>query len=151
VDTVNLSHKLSYAGARSPVPFTTGPEYTNSVPGVPVLAELRVFIPPELWSQDNVVIAAKEICRILGPQAQFDIGITRSGPSIYDADLAASGDVARLMKMSSVDPVATLLIEGTESDQTYTARFPGLHFEPGGESFWRSTFAPGVVKEPAQL
>jgi len=150
MDTVDLSHKLEYAGARSPVPFTTGPEYTNSVPGVPVLSELRIFIPPELWSQANVVIAAKEICRVLGSSAQFDIGITQSGKNVYDADRPASGDVARLMKLDAAAPVATLMIQGPDSDQLFTARFPALRFEPGGESFWRSTYAPGVVKEPAQ-
>jgi hypothetical protein len=96
------------------------------------------------------MVVAKEICRVLGPSAQFDIGITRSGPSVYDADRPASGDVARLMKLDPDAPSAVLLIEGPDSDETYTARFPRLQFEPGGETFWRSSFAPGVVKEPAQ-
>ena len=150
MDTYDLSHKLAYAGARSPVPFTTGPEYTNSVPGVPVLAELRIFIPPDRWSLENVMIAGKEICRVLGPQAQFDIGITQSGRAVYDADRPASGDVARLMKLDPASPTVTLLVEGSGSDQVFTARFPALRFEAGGETFWRSNFAPGVVKEPAQ-
>ncbi|HLJ67401.1 MAG TPA: hypothetical protein VKX16_08580 [Chloroflexota bacterium] len=151
MDTIDLAHKLAYAGARSPVPFTTRPEFTNSVPGVPVLAELRVFVPRDRWSEANVFLVAREMCRVLGAGAQFDIGITQAGQRIYDPDLPAAGDTARLMKLDAGDPRIVLLMRGEIEDRAFIARFPRLHFEAAGEDEWRSVYGPGAVKEPTQL
>jgi len=150
MDTVDLSHKLAYAGARSPVPFTTGPEYTNSVPGVPVLSELRIFISPEHWSEENVLRVSREISRILGPTAQFDIGMTFQGTPSYDARHRAAGNIARLMKLDPDNADIRLLIRGENVDRSFTARFPRLGFEPGGEDFWRTIYTTGAVKLPNQ-
>lgn len=150
MDTYDLSHKLAYAGMRSPVPFITGPEYTNSVPGVPVLAELRVFIPPDHWTRENVLTAAREICRVLGPTSQFDIGITLGGTATYEASQSAAGNVARLMKMDPTQPTVQLRFRSEDHDLLYQARFPRLEFQLGGEDFWRSVYAPGAVKVPTQ-
>jgi hypothetical protein len=146
MDTYNLSHKLRYAGRRSPVPFTTGPEYLNSVPGVPVLAELRIFIPPEDWSEDSVKVVSREICRILGPTAQFDIGMTLSGTPTYEASRAAAGNIARLMKMDPTDATVTLRYSEGLGDRLFQARFPRLQFEPTGEDYWRAMYSTGAVK-----
>jgi hypothetical protein len=150
LEPYDLAHKLAYAGARSPVAFTTGPEYTNSVPGVPVLAMLRIFIDPKDWSLENVQIAAKEICRVLGPTGQFDIGITVGGKTVYDADLPAAAKTARLMKLDANDPGVRFYFRGPTGDVVYLARFPRLQFEETGEDFWEALYAPGAVKEPTQ-
>ena len=150
IESIDVSHKLAYAGARSPVPFITGPEYANSVPGVPVLSMLRIFIEPKLWSFENVAIVAKEICRILGPQAQFDIGMTLGGTSLYGADRPVAADTARLMKMEVGDPRVLLRFRAPEGMRLYEARFPSLRFEETGDDFWQALYAPGAVKEPTQ-
>lgn len=150
MDTYNLSHKLAYAGRRSPVPFITGPEYTNSVPGVPVLAELRIFIQPEDWSEANVLTISREICRVLGAMTQFDIGMTMAGTARYDASRSAAGNIARLMKMEPADPTVTLRLQHGGGDVLYQARFPRLQFEPAGVDYWRALYAPGAVKPPTE-
>jgi hypothetical protein len=150
MDTYDLSHKLEYAGRRSPVPFITGPEYTNSVPGVPVLSELRVFIPNEHWSRENAVTAAREICRVLGSASQFDIGMTVAGTQRYNASLSINGDTARLTKLNPESPEVSLRFISGDVDELLLARFPRLTFEPAGEDYWRSVYAPGAVKVPSQ-
>jgi hypothetical protein len=150
LEPYDVAHKLAYAGARSPVAFTTGPEYTNSVPGVPVLSMLRVFIDPADWSLENVQVAAKEICRVLGSTAEFDIGLTVSGKAVYNADLPAAARTARLMKLKSNDPQVRLYFRGAEGEEVYLARFPRLTFEESEEDFWEAFYAPGAVKEPTQ-
>lgn len=150
MDTYDLAHKLEYAGRRSPVPFITGPEFINSVPGVPVLSELRVFIPPEVWSKDNVLRAAKEICRILGAGAQFDIGIARAGGRTYNSSLSVNGDTARLTKLDPQSPEITLRYASGDEDEMLKSRFPRLVWEPAGEDFWRSTYSAGAVKTATQ-
>ncbi len=151
MEAYDLSHKLAYTGRHSPVPFSTGPEYTNSVPGVPVLSMVRIFIAPEVWSMDNVKKAAREICRVLGPTEQFDIGMTLAGRPIYDADLPAAGVTARLTKFNRNDPRVMLRLRDGNGDLDFVARFPGLRFEPSGENFWRSIVAPGMIKLPGQV
>lgn len=150
MDTYDLAHKLAYAGNRSPVPFITGPQYINSVPGVPVLAELRVFIPPEHWSEENLLVVAREICRVLGATTQFDIGITMAGVQRYNANLSATGNVARMTKLDPQDPTVYLRIEQGNGDRLLKAVFPRLEFETTGEDFWRSGYATGAVKVPTQ-
>ena len=151
MEAFDLAHKLAYAGHRSPVPFITGPLYLNSVPGVPVCAQLRAFIEPTLWDERNVLIVSKEICRVLGATAQFDIGLTLAGKKTYDEHVSARGDTARLMKMDANAPDVQLFIEGRIGDTRYTARFPRLQFEPVGDDSWRSVYAPGAVKAAQQL
>lgn len=150
MDSYDMSHKLAYAGRRSRVPFITGPEYTNSVPGVPVLAELRIFIPPDQWSEENVFSVAREICRVLGATAQFDIGMTVQGTASYEAQRSAAGNVARLMKLDPEDPRVCLLIRSGEGDWAYEARFPAMRFEPGGADYWRTMYSTAAVKPPSQ-
>lgn len=150
MEAYDLSHKLAYAGSRSPVPFSTGPEFTNSVPVVPVLSMLRIFVAPEDWSVENVKIIAREICRILGPTEQFDIGMTLAGRAIYGPNLPARGVIARLTKLDRNDPHVMLRVRDENGDQDWTARFPRLQFEPSGEDFWRSIVAPGLVKLPSE-
>ena len=150
MDTVDLAHKLAYAGARSPVPFTTGPEYTNSVPAVPVLSGVRIFVPPDQWTDENVLKLATEICRVLGPTAQFDIGMTLEGSPTYDALHRAAGNIARLMKLDADSPEVRLLIRGEETDGAYVARYPRLAFQPGGNDYWRTIYATAAVKLPYQ-
>lgn len=150
MDTYDLSYKLAYAGRRSPVRFFTGPQYTNSVPGVPVLAELRIFIEPDMWSEENVIIASREICRCVGPTSQFDIGMTLAGTANYDASRAAAGNIARLMKMESRDATVVLRYAAGEGDKLYEARFPRLHFEPTRKDYWRAIYATGAVKPPTE-
>ncbi|GAC1325588.1 MAG: hypothetical protein NVS2B16_19360 [Chloroflexota bacterium] len=150
MEAYDLSHKLAYTGLRSPVPFSTGPEYANSVPGVPVLSQLRVFIAPELWSDENVHVVAREIARVLGPTEQFDIGITLTDNRHFDANRSATGDTARLMKLNPNDPHVTLRVSRGIGDTIYRARFPRLQFEPVGEDMWRSIFAPDNVKPASQ-
>jgi hypothetical protein len=150
LEPYDMAHKLAFAGARSPVAFTTGPEYTNSVPGVPVLSMLRVFIDPADWNLENVLIAAKEICRVLGSTSQFDVGLTVGGKAVYSADLPAAARTARLMKLEAVDPRVKLYFRRPEGDAVYVARFPRLKFEESGEEFWQALYAPGAVKEPTQ-
>jgi hypothetical protein len=151
MEPYDLSHKLSFAGRRSPVPFATGPEYLNSVPGVPVLSQLRVFIPRDLWNRDNVFVAAREICRVLGSTSQFDIGMTQAGTVQYDENRIAAGDTARLMKLDAESPRVVLLLRGSEGDRAYEARYPRLQFEEAGEDYWRSVYAPGATKVSTQL
>jgi hypothetical protein len=150
LEPYDVAHKLAYAGARSPVRFTTGPQYTNSVPDVPVLAMLRVFIDPADWSLDNVQIAAKEICRVMGSTGQFDIGMTVGGRMVYDADLPIAANTARLMKMDPNGADVRLYFRGPTGDIVYVARFPRLRFEEAGEDFWEALYATGAVKEPTQ-
>lgn len=151
MDPVDLAHKLEYAGLRSPVPFITGPEFINSVPGVPVLAALRVFVPPEHWSRDAVLSAAREICRVVGAASQFDIGITMAGGRTYSSSLSINGDTARLTKLDPRSPDVTLRYASGDEDLMLVARFPRLRFEPAGEDFWRTTYAPGAAKTATQL
>lgn len=148
MDSYDLSLKLAYAGSRSPVPYTTGPEYTNSVPGVPVLAALRIFLRPEDWSDANVIIVAREICRVLGTAAQFDIGMTLAGTPAYEASRSAAGNVARLMKLDPRDATVTLRLRRDNGDVLFQARFPRLQFEPVGEDYWRAMYSTGAVKPP---
>jgi hypothetical protein len=84
MEAYDLSHKLAYAGRLSPVPFVTGPEFTNSVPVVPVLAMLRIFVEPRNWSEENVKIIAREVARTLGSTEQFDVGMTHT-TNVYQA------------------------------------------------------------------
>jgi hypothetical protein len=150
MEAYDLSHKLAYAGRRSPVPFTTGPEFTNSVPAVPVLSMLRIFLQPDQWSEENVMTVAREVARALGPTEQFDVGITVAR-NRYDPNIPAAGVTARLMKLDRNDPRLTLRIQEGLGDRVYTARFPRLQFEPSGdEDFWRAHFAPGAVKAASQ-
>lgn len=149
MEAYNLSHKLAYAGRLSPVPFTTGPEFTNSVQAVPVLSMVRIFLAPEDWSEENVFTVAREVAMVLGPTEQFDVGITRFH-NVYQPNSPAAGVVARLIKLDLNSPEVVLLIRGGTDDQEYSARFPRLKFEPRGESFWRSEYAPGVVKVSSQ-
>jgi hypothetical protein len=150
LEPYNLAHKLAFAGARSPVTFTTGPEYTNSVPGVPVLSMLRVFIDPADWNLENVQIAAREICRVMGSSSQIDVGLTVGGKAIYNPDLPAAARTARLMKLKADDPRVKLYFRGPAGEVVYVARFPRLQFEESGEDFWEALYAPGAVKEPTQ-
>jgi hypothetical protein len=149
MEAFDLSHKLAYAGARSPIPFVTGPIYLNSVPAVPVCAQLRVFIERDLWSEENLKVVSKEVCRVLGASSQFDIGMTLAGKKTYDGNVSARGDTARLMKLDANEPRVVLFIEGRVGDLLFEARFPRLEFEPTTEDSWRSVYAPGAVK-PAQ-
>jgi hypothetical protein len=150
MDTYDLSHKLAFAGRHSPVPFSTGPEYTNSVPGIPVLAELRIFIEPEHWNEENILTVSREICRVLGSGSQFDIGMTLAGTTRYDAERSAAGNIARLVKLDPSDPEVRLFLRSGMGDRTLLARYPALAFEPGGESYWRSIYAASAVKPPMQ-
>lgn len=150
MDAYDLSHKLAYAGRRSPVPFMTGPEYTNSVPGVPVLAELRIFIQPEDWSVANVLLVSREICRILGAMTRFDIGMTLAGTAIYDAGRSAAGNIARLMKMETRDPRVVLRLQHGGGDVLYQARFPQLRFEQSVVDDWRASYGASALKPPTE-
>lgn len=150
MEAVDLAHKLAYAGTRSPVPFTTGPEYVNAVPGVPVLSMIRLFVPREHWSQENLFVLAREVCRVLGGMAQFDIGFAVAGRTTYSPDRAASGDTARLLKLDATDPRVVLRVAGQTGDMTYEARYPALRFAPAGVDYWRTAYAPGAVKGPEQ-
>lgn len=150
MEAYDLSHKLAYAGRLSPVPFTTGPEFTNSVPAVPVLAMVRIFLAPERWSEENVLTVAREVARVLGPTEQFDVGITVSHQR-YAPDAPAAGNVARLIKLDRNDPAVVLRIRQGLEDQAYRARFPRLQFEPTGEDFWRSLYDAGAVKSASML
>jgi hypothetical protein len=150
MDTYDLSHKLAYAGRRSPVPFITGPEYLNSVPGNPVLSELRIFIPPDSWSEENIIVVAREICRALGSMALFDIGMAMASAPTYRADRPASGNIARLTKQDPAEPIVHLRFRSGERDQVFSARYPRLQFEPSGDDFWRTVYSTGAVKLPTQ-
>jgi hypothetical protein len=150
MDTYDLSHKLAYAGRRSPVPFTTGPEYLNSVPGVPVLAELRIFIAPDDWSEENILAASREICRVLGASSDFDIGMTLAGAPTYQATRSAAGNIARLTKLEVSDPTVTLRYRDGAGDRLFQASFPRLQFEPAGEDYWRALYSTGAVKVPTE-
>lgn len=150
MEAYDLSRKLAYAGARSPIPFITGPEYTNSVPGVPVLAMLRIFVEPKNWSEENIKTVAREVSRVLGATEQFDVGITLSD-TIYDPQRPASGDTARVMKLDRDDPHVFLRIRGQIGDASFRSRFPRLQWEPFEEDFWRATYSVGAVKESSQV
>jgi hypothetical protein len=117
---------------------------------VPVLAELRIFIAPEDWSEENITVVAREICRVLGPLAQLDIGMTLAGAPTYEATRSAAGNVARLMKLDPSDPTVTLRYRDGAGDRLFQARFPRLHFEPAGEDYWRAEYSTGAVKVPTQ-
>jgi hypothetical protein len=149
MEAYDLARKLAFAGARCPIPYTTGPEYTNSVPGVPVLSMLRVFVDPKNWSVENVKLVAREIARVLGPMEQFDVGITLTD-TIYGPGRAAFGDTARVMKLDRNTPRVVLRISGGEADDAFEARFPRLEWESLGEDFWRSAYAPGAAKLTSQ-
>jgi hypothetical protein len=151
MEVIDLAHKLAYAGTRSPVPFSTGPEFTNSIPGVPVLSTIRLFVPREHWSLENVKLAAREVCRVLGATAQFDVGLAVAGRTVYNAERTASGDTARLMKLNARDSKVVLRIAGAEGDTVHEATFPRLQFEETETDYWRSVYAPGAVKDPALL
>lgn len=150
MDAYDMSHKLAFAGRYSPVPFFTGPEFTNSVPGVPVLSMVRVFIRPQDWSLENVITIAKEISRALGPTQQFDVGMTLSAKPVYAPDLPAASTTARLTKLDPSDRRVFLRVSDGNGDTVYAASFPRLDFEPSGEDFWRSIYAPGAVKYSGQ-
>jgi hypothetical protein len=149
MEAYDLARKLAFTGARCPVPFTTGPEYTNSVPGVPVLSMLRIFVEPKNWSDENVKVVAREVARVLGPMEQFDVGITLTD-TIYGPGRPAAGDTARVMKLDRSSPRVVLQISGGEADEAFEAWFPRLQWEPLGEDFWRSAYAPGAVKLTSQ-
>jgi hypothetical protein len=150
MDIYDLSHKLAFAGRHSAVPFTTGPEYTNSIPGVPVLSALRVFVAPDLWSDENIQAIAREIYRVLGPTEQFDIGITLARKNEYSPNAPAFGLTARLTKLNPKDPRVVLRMSDGNGDRLFVARYPRLEFEPAGEDFWDSHYAPGAVKLASQ-
>jgi len=149
MEVYSLSHKLAFAGSHSPVPFRTGPEYTNSVPGVPVLSTVRIFVDPQNWSEQNIVLIAREIARVLGSAEQYDIGITHT-TAVYSPDLPASGNTARLMKLDRSSPQVRLLVRDNNGDRAFEAHYPRLRFERAGEDFWRAIYAPGAVKLPSQ-
>lgn len=151
MEAYDLSHKLSYLGRRCAVPFVTGPEYTNSVPGVPVLSQVRLFVEPRDWSRDNILAIAREVARVLGPTEQFDIGITLARHLEYTPHASAAGNTARLTKLDRDDPSMYLRISEGNEDLVFRARFPGLRFEEVGEDFWRSIYAPGAVKATGHL
>ncbi|MGH2447339.1 MAG: hypothetical protein ACRDFS_01865 [Chloroflexota bacterium] len=150
MEAYDLSHKLALAGRHASVPFSTGPEYTNSVPGVPVLAMVRIFIAPEAWSEENVLRVGREISLLLGPTEQFDVGMTLASKTVYDPKTSAFGVTARLTKLDPNDPHVFLRITEGNGDRVYAAVFPGLKFEPSGQDFWRSIEAPGSVKQSAE-
>lgn len=149
MDVYDLSHKLAYAGRLCPVPFRTGPEFTNSVPGVPVLSTLRIFVDPDNWSAENVLVIARDIARVVGASEQYDIGITHT-TGVYDPNLPASGNTARLMKLDADSPSLELLVRDGDGDRAYRARYPRLQFEPAGFDFWRSIYSTAAVKLPSQ-
>ena len=149
MEAYDLSHKLAYAGRLSPVPFMTGPEFTNSVPAVPVLSMLRIFVAPENWSEDNVKIIAREVARTVGATEQFDIGITHT-TNVYSPDAPASNETARLIKLDPNSPRLQLYISDIDGDRVYEARYPRLQFEPTEVSFWRSIYDASAVKLPSQ-
>lgn len=149
MDAYDLSYKLAYAGKLSPVPFRTGPEFTNSVPGVPVLSMLRIFLEPDQWSEENVMTVAREVARVMGPLEQYDVGITRTH-NTYAPDVPASGNVARLIKLDRDVPRVVLLIDDGNGDRAYEARYPRLEFERSGETFWQSIYDASAVKLPSQ-
>lgn len=150
MEAYDLSHKLAYAGRLSPVPFITGPEFTNSVPAVPVLSMLRIFVSAEDWSEENIKTVAREVARVLGPTEQFDVGIARSNLRSYDPDTPASGVTARLIKLNPRQPDVVLRVSDGVGDRAYRARFPRLQFEPMGEDFWESIYDAGAVKASSQ-
>jgi hypothetical protein len=119
------------------------------VPGVPVLSMLRIFLEPKHWSEENVATVAREICRVLGATSRFDIGITLT-TTFYDPNRAAAAATARLMKMQEDDPSVALRISDELGDRVFVARFPRLAWEPSGEDFWQSAYAPGAVKVSSQ-
>lgn len=149
MEVYDLSHKLAYAGTHSTVPFLTGPEYTNSVPGVPVLSTLRIFVDPENWSEENIMSIAREIARVLGPTEQYDIGITHT-TTVYSPNVAAAGNTARLMKLDRESPEIRLLVSDGDGDRAFVARYPRLRFEPMTEDFWRGVYDTSAVKVAPQ-
>lgn len=149
MDAYDLSHKLAFAGRLSAVPFVTGPEFTNSVPVVPVLAMVRIFVEPRNWSEENVKIIARDVARTLGATEQFDIGITHTS-NVYDPNIPASNATARLTKLDSGTPLVQLLLRDGDGDRVFEARYPRLQFEPATESYWRSMYDTAAVKLPSQ-
>lgn len=149
MDAYDLSHKLAFIGRRFPVPFRTGPEYTNSVSGVPVLSLVRIFVEPVHWSEENLKLIAGEIARTLGPTKAYDVGITHT-QTVYSPDIPASGNVARLMKLDADSPRVTLLIRDGTGDRAFEASYPRLQFEPTGVDFWRAIYDTSAVKLPPQ-
>lgn len=149
MEVIDLSHKLAYAGRLSPVPFRTGPEYTNSVPGVPVLSTVRVFVDPEHWSEDNIKAIAREIARVLGSSEQYDVGITHT-TTVYAPNVPAAGNTARLMKLDRNSPRVLMRLQDDNGDRVFEARYPRLQFVPTTEDFWRANYAPSAVKLPSQ-
>jgi hypothetical protein len=127
VEAYDLAHKLAYAGRRSPVPFSTGAEYTNSVPGVPGISMIRIFLAPSDWSRENVILVAREICRVLGSTEQFDVGITQATHA-YGSNQPAAGSIARLTKMDPNERMVELRFSTGLQHTIYTARFPQLRF-----------------------
>lgn len=151
MEAYDLSHKLSFLGRHCAVPFITGPEFTNAVPGVPVLSSVRIFIEPSLWSQENILTIAREIAQNLGPTEQFDVGMVLSQHKVYDPHTTASGNTARLMKLDRHDATVYLRLSDGNGDTVYRARYPRLQFEQVGEDFWRSIYAQGAVKHASQV
>lgn len=151
MEAFDLAHKLAYAGPRSPVPFVTGPIYLNSILGVPVCAQLRIFIEREHWSVENLTVVAKEVCRVLGATSQFDIGFTVAGKKTYDEHASARGDTARLLKVEADAPRVLLFVEGRVGDTLFEAFFPRLQFAAIGDESWRAVYAPGAVKHAQQF
>lgn len=149
MEVIDLSHKLAYAGRRSPVPFTTGPEYTNSVPGVPVLSTVRIFLAPELWSEDNIKNVAREIARVLGSGEQYDVGITHT-TAVYAPNVPAAGNTARITKLDRNSPRVLLWLKDGNGDRVFEARYPRLQFEHIADDFWRAIYGPSAVKLPNQ-
>lgn len=149
MEAYDLAHKLAYAGQRSPVLFTTGPEYTNGVPAVPVLSMLRIFIRPQDWSEENIMTVAREVARVLGPTEQYDVGMTQAQHA-YDPNAPAAGITARLMKLDRGDPRIILRVQDGLAEKVYVGRFPKLQFELDSEGYWQSMYAPGAIKTSSQ-
>ena len=149
MEVYDLSHKLAYAGRLSPVPYRTGPEYTNSVPGVPVLSTLRVFVEPQHWSAENILTVAREIARVLGATEQYDIGITHT-TTVYAPNVPAAGNTARMMKLDRNSSRVLLWLQDENGDRVFEARYPRLQFEPIQEDFWRAIYDASAVKLPNQ-
>jgi hypothetical protein len=106
---------------------------------------LRLFILPEDWSIENVMIVAREVARILGPTEQFDIGITLARHE-YNSNGPAAGVTARLTKLDSHGRETFLRIsEGFLGDTLYVAQFPRLSFTPADEGGSVLTAAPDAV------
>ncbi|GAC1402852.1 MAG: hypothetical protein NVSMB52_16790 [Chloroflexota bacterium] len=150
MDTYDLSHKLSYTGMRCTVLFSTGPQFINSVPGVPVLSEVRIFIDQTDWTIANLFTISREICRVLGATSQFDIGMTMAGVAQYTAARAAAGNLARMTKMDPEGRRVLLRVSDGDGDQVFEARYPRLTFQETGDDFWQAQYSSGAVKPTSQ-